>query len=137
MDAQPGQVGADDDEKATEVAFLDPGSGKVTGTASAAQQLIRMRATAQLPVMFNSDDGLGYLADRRLVPQSVLATLVHFGLSSICNLLAAISTAKLLGLGPDDPLTLLVEGVPLAAGLIGRKGAAAAVRLTSPLGIQP
>src|SRR3954466_10667583 len=54
------------------------------------------RATDQLQVMFNSDDGLGYLADRRLVPQSVLATLAHFGLSSICNVLAAISTAKLL-----------------------------------------
>ena len=33
------------------------------------------RATDQLQVMFNSDDGLGYLADRRLVPQSVLRTL--------------------------------------------------------------
>ena len=42
-----------------------------------------------------------------------------------------------LGVGPDDPLTLLVEGVPLAAGLIGRKGGTAAVRLTSPLGAQP
>ena len=30
------------------------------------------RATDQLQVMFNTDDGLGYLADRRLVPQSVL-----------------------------------------------------------------
>src|SRR6185503_3367007 len=36
-------------------------------------------ATDQLQVMFNTDEGLGYLADRRLVPQSVLATLVHFG----------------------------------------------------------
>ena len=33
------------------------------------------RATDQLQVMFNQEDGLGYLADRRLVPQSVLATL--------------------------------------------------------------
>ena len=46
------------------------------------------RATDQLQVMFASDDGLGYLADRRLVPQRVLATLRHFGLSSICNVLA-------------------------------------------------
>ena len=30
------------------------------------------RATDQLQVLFNTDDGLGYLADRRLVPQSVL-----------------------------------------------------------------
>ena len=72
------------------------------------------RATDQLQVMFNTDDGLGYLADRRLVPQSVLQTLVHFGLSSICNVLAAITTAKLLDLGPDDALiTVATDGAAL------------------------
>ncbi len=72
------------------------------------------RATDQLQVMFNNDDGLGYLADRRLVPQSVLATLAHFGLSSICNLLAAISTSKLLGLGPDDAIvTVATDGAAM------------------------
>ena len=72
------------------------------------------RATDQLEVMFNSDDGLGYLADRRLVPQSVLATLKHFGLSSICNVLAAISTAKVLGLGGDQALiTVATDGAAL------------------------
>jgi hypothetical protein len=72
------------------------------------------RATDQLQVMFNTDDGLGYLADRRLVPQSVLQTLVHFGLSSICNVLAAIATAKLLDLGPDDALiTVATDGAAL------------------------
>ena len=64
--------------------------------------------------MFNSDDGLGYLADRRLVPQAVLATLRHFGLSSICNVLAAITTAKLLGLGPDDAIiTVATDGAAM------------------------
>jgi len=72
------------------------------------------RATDQLQVMFNTDDGLGYLADRRLVPQSVLQTLQHFGLSSICNVLAAITTAKLLHLGPDDALiTVATDGAAL------------------------
>ncbi len=72
------------------------------------------RATDQLQVMFNQTDGLGYLADRRLVPQSVLATLQHFGLSSICNVLAAISTAKLLGLGEDDAIiTVATDGAAL------------------------
>jgi cysteine synthase len=72
------------------------------------------RATDQLEVMFNSDDGLGYLADRRLVPQAVLATLEHFGLSSICNVLAAITTAKLLDLGPDDAIvTVATDGAAL------------------------
>ena len=72
------------------------------------------RATDQLQVMFNTDDGLGYLADRRLVPTSVLQTLEHFGLSSICNVLAAITTAKLLHLGPDDALiTVATDGAAL------------------------
>ena len=72
------------------------------------------RATDQLQVMFNTDDGLGYLADRRLVPQSVLDTLAHFGLSSICNVLAAITTAKLLNLGPDEAvITVATDGAAL------------------------
>ncbi|MEO8263952.1 MAG: pyridoxal-5'-phosphate-dependent protein subunit beta [Ilumatobacteraceae bacterium] len=72
------------------------------------------RATDQLQVMFNTEDGLGYLADRRLVPQSVLDTLVHFGLSSICNVLAAITTAKLLNLGPDEAvITVATDGAAL------------------------
>jgi hypothetical protein len=72
------------------------------------------QATDQLQVMFNNEDGLGYLADRRLVPQSVLSTLTHFGLSSICNVLAAITTAKLLDLGPEDALiTVATDGASL------------------------
>ena len=72
------------------------------------------RATDQLQVMFNTEDGLGYLADRRLVPQSVLDTLQHFGLSSICNVLAAVTTAKLLNLGADDAvITVATDGAAL------------------------
>ena len=44
-----------------------------------------------------------YLVERaRRRPATVVGRLRHFGLSSICNVLAAIKTAKLLGLGPDD-----------------------------------
>jgi cysteine synthase len=72
------------------------------------------RATDQLTVLFNTDEGRGYLADRRLVPQRVLATLDHFGLSSICNVLAAITTAKLLDLGPDDAIvTVATDGAAM------------------------
>jgi len=72
------------------------------------------QATDQLYAMFNSEDGLGYLADRRQVPQQLLATLEHFGLSAICNVLAAISTAKVLGLGVDDAiLTVATDGAAL------------------------
>jgi cysteine synthase len=72
------------------------------------------RATDQLQVLFASEDGLGFLADRRLVPQQVLATLRHFGLSSICNVLAGIATAKLLDLGPDDAvITVATDGAAM------------------------
>ncbi len=72
------------------------------------------RATDQLYAMFNSDDGLGYLSDRRGVPQQILQTLPHFGLSAICNVLAAISTAKALDLGPDDAIvTVATDGAAL------------------------
>jgi cysteine synthase len=72
------------------------------------------RATDHLQVMFNSGEGLGYLADRRLVPHSVLATLRHFGLSSICNVLAAITTSRLLGLGDDDAvITVATDGAAM------------------------
>jgi hypothetical protein len=72
------------------------------------------RATDQLYAMFNSEDGLGYLADRRHVPRAILDTLQHFGLSAICNVLAAISTAKVLGLGPDDAIvTVATDGAAL------------------------
>ncbi len=69
------------------------------------------RATDQLYAMFNSDDGLGHLADRRHVPRQVLDTLTHFGLSSVANVLAAISTAKVLGLGANDAIvTVATDG---------------------------
>jgi cysteine synthase len=72
------------------------------------------RATDQLYAMFNSEDGLGYLADRRHVPRHVLDSLAHFGLSSICNVLAAISTAKELDLGPDDAIvTVATDGAAM------------------------
>jgi hypothetical protein len=72
------------------------------------------RSTDQLAVMFADDDGLGFLADRKGVPQSVLATLEHFGFSAICNVLAAISTAKVLGLGENDALiTIATDGAAL------------------------
>ncbi len=44
----------------------------------------------------------------------MVATLEHFGFSSICNVLAAIKTAKLLDLGPDDAIiTVATDGAAL------------------------
>ena len=52
-----------------------------------------------------------YLADRKGVADDVIDALAHFGFSSTCNVLAAIKTAKLLGLGPDDAIiTVATDG---------------------------
>ncbi len=72
------------------------------------------RATDELDVLFNTAAGRTYLADHRGVPAPLIATLEHFGFSSICNVLAAIKTAKLLGLGPDDAIiTIATDGAAL------------------------
>jgi hypothetical protein len=69
------------------------------------------RCTDMLDVLFNSDAGRDYLTDRVGVDAGVVADLRHLGLSSICNALAAIKTAKHLGLGPDDVIvTVATDG---------------------------
>jgi cysteine synthase A len=71
-------------------------------------------ATDELDVVFNTPAGLGYLAERKAVPSDVLTALAHFGLSSIANTVAAIKTAKLLNLGPDDAIiTVATDGAAL------------------------
>ncbi len=72
------------------------------------------KATDELDVLFNTEAGRQYLVQAKGVPADVVATLEHFGFSSICNVLAAIKTAKLLGLGPDDAiLTVATDGAAL------------------------
>jgi cysteine synthase A len=72
------------------------------------------RATDQLSVLFSEPAGLKYLSDRRGVPDAVLETLPSFGLSSICNVVAAVKLAKHLELGPDDVLvTVATDGAPM------------------------
>ncbi len=73
------------------------------------------RATDHLEVMFDEPEGLAHLAGLG-VPAGVLETLADFGFSSICNVLAAISGAKVLGLGPDDVVvTVATDGGRLYA----------------------
>jgi len=68
------------------------------------------KSTDRLNVLFNTDVGRAELA-RRGVPQAVIATLASFGVSSICNVLAAIKLAKQAGLGPDDAIiTVATDG---------------------------
>jgi cysteine synthase len=67
--------------------------------------------TDELGVLFNSDDGRAYLAKRHGVNDDVLGALGHLGLSSICNVVAAVKTAKLLDLGPTDAIvTVATDG---------------------------
>jgi hypothetical protein len=74
------------------------------------------RSTDGLGVLFNSEAGRAYLRQRRRVPPAVLERLPAFGLSSICNVVAAIKTAKSLDLGEDDAiLTVATDGAALYA----------------------
>jgi cysteine synthase len=74
------------------------------------------RATDQLSVLFAAGQGVEFLRARRGVPEDVLRSLNAFGLSSICNILAAVKTAKYLRLGPDDVvMTVATDG----AGMYG------------------
>ena len=74
------------------------------------------RATDELDVLFNSIEGRAYLTRRRGVPDEIVRMLGHFGFSSIANVLAAIRTAKLLDLGPDDAvITVATDGAGLYA----------------------
>jgi hypothetical protein len=72
------------------------------------------RATDRLAVLFGTSEGLDYLARRRGVDPDTLAALDSFGLSSICNILAAIKTAKYERYGPDDlVLTVATDGASM------------------------
>ena len=71
------------------------------------------RATDQLFVLFNSDAGRDWLRAHG-VGDATLAALPHMGLSSICNVVAAIKTAKALGLGANDALvTVATDGAAM------------------------
>ena len=72
------------------------------------------RATDELDVVFNTPAGQKYLAERHGAGPELIEALTHFGFSSICNVIAAIKTAKLLGLGADDAIvTVATDGSAL------------------------
>ena len=74
------------------------------------------RATDQLGVVFNSSAGQDYLRKGRRVPEGILADLPAFGLSSICNVIAAVKVAKYLRLGADDVvMTVATDGADMYA----------------------
>ena len=72
------------------------------------------RATDELGVLFATRAGSRYLRDRRRRARAAIEALPAFGLSSICNVLAAVKTAKHLGLGPDDVIiTVATDGAEM------------------------
>jgi hypothetical protein len=71
-------------------------------------------ATDELNVLFNTPAGHDFLATRRGVPVELIEGLSSLGLSSICNVLAAIKTARQLGLGPEDVIvTVATDGAAM------------------------
>ena len=74
------------------------------------------RATDRLAVLLGTDAGRAYLRDRRGVDDATIAAFESFGLSSICNVVAAIKTARYEGYGPDDLIvTVATDGAAMYA----------------------
>jgi cysteine synthase len=79
------------------------------------------QATDGLNAVFNTDVGRAFLARRTGVAQETLGMLRWFGLSSICNLVAAIKLARHDNLGPDDVVvTVATDGAALYASELRR-----------------
>ena len=71
------------------------------------------RSTDQLNLLFNTDSGRAELAAAG-VGADLIGSLASFGLSSICNVVAAIKVARFAGLGPDDAIvTVATDGASM------------------------
>jgi len=72
------------------------------------------RATDRLAVLFATPEGREYLARRRDVDPDTIAAFESLGLSSICNIVAAIKLAKYERYGPDDVVaTVATDGASM------------------------
>ncbi|MEQ1834233.1 MAG: pyridoxal-phosphate dependent enzyme [Candidatus Eisenbacteria bacterium] len=68
-------------------------------------------ATDQLGLVCSSHDGRSWLREVQHVPEATIEALASFGLSSLCNIVAAVKAARALGLGPDDAVfTIATDG---------------------------
>ncbi|HLE67996.1 MAG TPA: pyridoxal-phosphate dependent enzyme [Burkholderiales bacterium] len=73
-------------------------------------------ATDGLNAVFNTDAGRAYVRRRTGVSAELLGMLAWFGLSSLCNLVAAIKLAKHQRLGAEDVvITVATDGAALYA----------------------
>ena len=59
-------------------------------------------STDALNQLFGSNAGRGYLTGRRKLDPATVAAFDNIGISGLCNIIAAIKTAKHLDYGPDD-----------------------------------
>jgi cysteine synthase A len=74
------------------------------------------RATDALNLLFQSPVARELLAKRRRVPVETMEALPSLGISSICNVIAAIKTAKYYRLGGDDVVaTIATDGAEMYA----------------------
>ncbi len=74
------------------------------------------RSTDSLNVLFNTPVGRHFLRRRKGLDGSLVEGLGRLGLSAICNVLAAIKTARYLGLGPREAvLTVATDGAGMYA----------------------
>ena len=72
------------------------------------------QTTDLLLVLFNTESGRKYLIERRGIDARLVARLADLGLSSLCNMLAAIKIAKYFDLGPEDIiLTVATDGATM------------------------
>jgi cysteine synthase len=84
------------------------------------------RSTDALDLLFNSEAGRRYLTGRRGLDPALVSGLDSLGLSSICNVLAAIKTAKRLDLGAGDAVMTVATDSAAMYGSERRKYAAKA-----------
>jgi cysteine synthase len=74
------------------------------------------RTTDQLGLLFNSIEGRQFLRDQRHIDVATLDGLGSLGLSSICNVVAAVKTARQLRLSERDAIvTVATDGAELYA----------------------
>jgi len=72
------------------------------------------RSTDALNLLFNSDVGREWLSKERGMSDDLLDAMQHCGLSSLCNMLAAIALAKRWQLGADQAvLTVATDGAQM------------------------
>ncbi len=72
------------------------------------------RDTDTLLLLFNTDAGRKYLIERRGLEAELIARFADFGLSSLCNMLAAIKIAKHFDLDGDDVIiTTATDGAAM------------------------